>query len=135
MMHLNGTEYFTRKDYDKVIELVRIRVKNLEFNNMGTLMNWGTLMQVRKMNHLSFERLLNRINDVILEKFNSESAMKLERIVGLCLKLIRKVSNFNYTRFEREKPSSLTADGSIQYEYFLHNCALELILVEFRLYT
>ena len=97
MMHLNGTEYFTREDYDKVIELVRVRAKKLEFNNMGTLMNWGTLLQVRKMNYLSFERLLNRLNDVVLEKFNSESAMKLERIVGLCLKLIRKVSNFNYT--------------------------------------
>ena len=135
MMHLNGTEYFTREDYDKVIELVRVRAKKLEFNNMGTLMNWGTLLQVRKMNYLSFERLLNRLNDVVLEKFNSESAMKLERIIGLCLKLRSKVSEFNYTRFVRERPTSMTSDGYTQYEYFLQNCALELILVEFRLYT
>lgn len=135
MMHLNGNEYFTRDDYAKVIELVRVRAKKLEFNNMGTLMNWGTLLQVRKMNYLSFERLLNRLNDVILEKFNSESAMKLERIIGLCLKLRSKVSEFNYTRFVRERPTSMTSDGSTQYEYFLQNCALELILVEFRLYT
>jgi len=134
MMHLNGNEYFTRDDYSKVIELVRVRVKKLEFNNMGTLMNWGTLMQVRKMNYLSFERLLNRINDVVLEKFTLESAMKLERIIGLCLKLRSKVSEFNYTRFVRERPTSMTSDGSTQYEYFLQNCALELILAEFRFY-
>jgi hypothetical protein len=134
MMYLNGNEYFERTDYDKVIVAVRANVRNKPFKNMGTVLDWGTLLEVRKMNYLSLERLLNRVNDLMIDWFNREPAMKFERIVGLCLKLRGHVSETYQKRWTTISPRTMTSECATQYEHFLHNCALELILVEFKFY-
>lgn len=134
MIHLNGTLYYERTDYDKVIVSVRKNAKNKPFRNMGTTLDWGTLMEVRKMHYLSFERLLNRVNDLMIDRFKREPAMKFERIAGLCLKLKGYVRETYQRRFSSIAPHSMTSECATQYEYFLQNCALELILAEFRFY-
>ncbi len=134
MMYLNGNEYFERTDYDEVIAVVRKHAKNKPFKNMGTTLDWGTLLGVRKMNPLSFGRLLNRVNDLMIDWFNREPAMKFERIAGLCLKLRGHVSETYQNRWRTISPRMMTSECATQYEYFLNNCALELILAEFRFY-
>jgi hypothetical protein len=134
-MYLNGNEYYERTDYDKVIVAVRTNARNKPFKNIGTVLDWGTLLEVRKMNPLSFERLLNRVNDLMIDWFNREPAMKFERIAGLCLKLRGHVNETYQKRWRTISPRMMTSECATQYEYFLCNCALELILVEFKFYV
>jgi hypothetical protein len=134
MMHLNGNVYFEKNDYNEVIKLVRQRVNDKPLKNVGTVLDWSTLMDVRKMKYLSVERLLFRLNDMMIDYFSREPAMKLERMLGLCLKLRGTVSTTYQKRFGKIIPTNMTSECASQYEVFLQNCALELILVEFTFY-
>jgi hypothetical protein len=135
MMHLNGTLYYELTDYTTIIASVRKHAKNKPFKNIGTVLDWGTLLEVRKMNNLSFDRLLSRVNDLMIDWFKREPAMKFERIAGLVLRLRRNVRETYQERFSVIAPRTMTSECATHYENFLQNCALELILSEFKFYV
>lgn len=135
MIHLNGTLYYELTDYTVILDSVREHTKNKPFKNMGTTLDWGTLLEVRKMNHLSLERLLNRVNDLMIDWFKREPAMKFERIAGLILKLRGDVRDTYQERWKSISPRMMTSECATQYEHFLQNCVLELILAEFKFYV
>ena len=92
-------------------------------------------MGTHKTSILTIERTLTQLTDLLVDKFISEPAMKYERLEELCSKLTKLVRPSYVDAYQMGRPShNLSYSESMEYEQFIKNCIVELVLVEFKFY-
>ena len=135
MIHLNGTSYFELTDFNDVMFLVNRQIRMPSARSGGTLLSWGGLLGTHRTSILTIERILTQLCDLLIDKFNSEPAMKYERLEELCSKLTKLVRPSYRDSYQMGRPThNLSYSESMEYEQFIKNCIIELVLVEFKFY-
>jgi len=135
MIYLNGTLYFELTDFVDVMHIVKYQSKTPSVRSKGTMLSWGQLLGGHRTSVLTVERVIEQLTNILKEGFISEPAMKYERLEELCSKLTKLVRPSYKDAYQMERPShNLSYSESMEYDQFIKNCIVELVLVEFRFY-
>ena len=135
MIYLNGTSYFELTDFADVMHIVKYQSKTPSIRSMGTILSWGNLLGGHRTSVLTVELVIEQLTNILKEGFISESAMKYERLEGLCSKLTKLVRPSYKDVYQMGRPThNLSYSESMEYEQFIKNCIVELVLIEFKFY-
>jgi hypothetical protein len=135
MMHLNGTSYFELTDFVDIMHIIKYQSKTPSVRSKGTVLSWGQLLGGHRTSVLTVERIIEQLTNIMKEGFISEPAMKYERLETLCSKLTKLVRPSYKDAYQMGRPShNLSYSESMEYDQFIKNCIVELVLVEFRFY-
>ena len=135
MMHLNGTSYFELTDFVNIMQIVKYQSKTPSVRSKGTMLSWGQLFGGHRTSMLTVERVIEQLTDILKRGFVLEPAMKYERLEELCSKLTKLVRPSYKDAYQMGRPShNLSYSESMEYDQFIKNCIVELVLVEFRFY-